>query len=267
MKQMTPMTSDVQPPEVTGHETRMEMFHRAGRKAVPLRKTFIQALRGTDSRHGPLKEFVNNGDLRGLRAYLMVVGACSKANEDGWTTTHDSMVWARLFDTHINVTAQSARTAAWRTLQRLEDRGLLICDRPRGSTRISVTLLREDGQGAPYTRPDGTKAEDRWVNLPIAFWKRQFDEQIEVPGLAMLLAVAAGKAWSRFPAERSPEWYGWSPDTTERGLRKLIDLGLADRREAYVKAPLSPSGHTLVYEYNLKKWMRPARGKKPGSTS
>ncbi|MGW0836506.1 hypothetical protein [Streptomyces prunicolor] len=265
MKQTKPKTPGVQPPVVTGHETRLGMLDRAGRKAVPLRKTFVQAPRGTESRHGPLKEFVNNGDLRGLRAYLMVVGACSKATEDGWTTGHDSMVWARLFDTDLDVTPQSARTAAWRTLLRLEARGLLVCDRKRGSTWITVTLLREDGKGGAYTRPVGPNPEDRWVNLPTAFWKRRFDGRIDVPGLAMLLAVAADKQWARFPSDYSPDWYGWSPDTTERGLRKLIELGLADRREAYIKTPLSPTGSTLVYEYNLKKWMRPPRGQKPGS--
>ena len=59
------------------------------------------------------------------------------------------------------------------------------------------------------------------------------------PGLAMLLTVAMEKPWSSFPAERMPEWYGWSPDTTERGLRDLVDLGLCERRKAYRRTPLS----------------------------
>ncbi|MFJ6943151.1 hypothetical protein ACISU4_00525 [Streptomyces wuyuanensis] len=263
MKQTDVGTSDVQPPEITGHDTRTDMLRRAVRKTVPLRKAFVQAPRGSAVRHGPLKTFANNGDVRGLRAYLMTVAACSKDNEDGWTTTLDSAVWARMFDTHLGANPQSARTAAWRTLRRLEERKLLTCRRPRGSSMISATLLREDGGGTPYTRPDGRSLEDRFVSLPIAFWKRGFDEKVDAPALAMLLAVAQDKPWSRFPADKAPEWYGWSPDTTQRGLQKLLSLGLVERKEAYDKAPLSPTGFTLVYEYRLIRWMRASRGKNP----
>lgn len=42
-----------------------------------------------------MQTFVVNGDLRGLRAYLMVVAATSASNEDGWRTTLDSLVEAR----------------------------------------------------------------------------------------------------------------------------------------------------------------------------
>ncbi|MFE2281435.1 hypothetical protein ACFXAE_30215 [Streptomyces sp. NPDC059454] len=102
---------------------------------------------------------MTNGDLRGLRAYLMVVGACSKVAADGWTTGHDSMVWARLFDTHLDVTAQSARTAAWRTLRRLEDRGLLVCDRRRGWHCPGPG--HGDAVGESVGRPPGTRLATR----------------------------------------------------------------------------------------------------------
>ncbi|MEU6602945.1 hypothetical protein [Streptomyces flaveolus] len=42
----------------------------------------------------------------------------------------------------------------------------------------------------------------------------------------------------------APDWYGWSADTHERGLKKLLDLGLVERRERYEKAPLYPMGVT-----------------------
>ena len=84
-----------------------------------------------------------------------------------------------------------------------------------------------------------------------------------MPGLAMLLTLAREKPWSAFPAERMPEWYGWSADTTERGLRELVDLGLAERREAYRRTPLSPVGYTLAYQYRLKSWLRPKAGARP----
>ncbi|MGW2725382.1 hypothetical protein [Streptomyces sp. NPDC001492] len=267
MKSTATVAADVQPPKITGRETRAAMLKRAVRRHVPLRKAFIQAPPGSASRHGPLKEFVTNGDLRGLRAFLMVVACCSAPNDDGWTTTHDSAVWARLLDTDVAATDQAARTAAWRTLRRLEGRGLIRCTRKRGSTKISVTLLREDGTGKDYTRPDGSTEADRFINIPTAFWLKGYDEQLDVPGLAMFLTIAREKPWSAFPADPAPQWYGWSPDTHQRGLQKLLDLGLAERRATYRKAPLSPTGSALVYQYRLAASMRPRRKKSAPSAA
>jgi hypothetical protein len=229
---------------------------------VPLRKTFVQRPRSESPRHGPLHDFVRRGDLRGLQVYLLIVAATSSENADGWTTTLDSAVWARLFDAQLTATDQAARTAAWRILKRLEEHKLITCFRPRGGSKIAVTLLREDGSGAAYTRPDGRVEADRFLRLPTTFWTSGFAARIDVPGLAMLLTIAREKPWSRFPAERTPEWYGWSPDTTLRGLKQLQGLGLIERREAYDVAPLSPSGSTLVYEYCLAPWLRPEPGKR-----
>jgi hypothetical protein len=271
MKQTTGKTPDEQPPRVTGREAREAMLKRAVRPNVPLRHGFVQAPRGSDSRHGPLKEFVRRGDLRALRAFLMVVASCSKENEDGWTTTHDSAVWARLFDTNVAATDQAARTAAWRTLKRLQDDHHLIrCTRKPGSKMISVTLLREDGSEAEYTRPDGKDAADRYINIPTTFWTSGYDEKVDIPALALLLTVAKEKPWCELPAERAPEWYGWSPDTHLRGLHKLLGLKLVERRERYRLAPLSPSGRTLIYQYKLTPRMRPRRKTavvKPASTA
>jgi hypothetical protein len=88
-----------------------------------------------------------------------------------------------------------------------------------------------------------------------------------MPGLAMLLTVAREKPWSSFPAERMPEWYGWSADTAERGLHNLLDLKLAERREAYRRTPLSPTGSTMTYQYRLKPWLRPKAGTRPETTA
>ncbi|MFJ5608197.1 hypothetical protein ACIQCJ_02205 [Streptomyces sp. NPDC093221] len=256
-------SADEQPPEVTGRETRTAMLERAVRKHVPVRKDFVQAPSGGVSRHGPLKEFVTKGDLRGLRGFLIVVACCSAPNEKNgvYDTTHDSAVWARLLDTNVAATDQAARTAAWRTLQRLQDRGLIRCTRTRGSTMITVALLREDGSGLEYTRPDGKIAADRFINIPNAFWTKGYDEVIDVPGLAMFLTVAREKQWSSFTADKAPEWYGWSPDTHLRGLQKLLGLGLVERRATYRKTPLSPTGTTLIYQYRLVAGMRPRRAK------
>jgi hypothetical protein len=255
------------PEEVTGLDTRKKLLTRVVRPAVPVRSTFVQAPPGTEDRTGPLKEFARIGDKRGLRAYLMVVASCSNINEDGWTTTLDSMVWARLFDAHVGVTPQSARTGAWRTLLRLQERKLLTCTRKRGSSNISVTLLREDGSGEPYVRPDGIAVEDRFFSIPNAFWTEGFAEKLDTPGLVMLLTVAHGKAWSSYPAKRVKDWYGWSEDTTERGLQQARDLGLVKRRETYEKKPLAPVPIVLIYQYRVAGPMVVSTRKKTEATT
>jgi hypothetical protein len=259
----------IERPVVTGRDARADLLARAVRPTVPLRKTFVQAGRGGESRRGPLQTFVSNGDLRGLRAYLIVVAATSASNEDGWSTTLDSLVWARLLDAEESAaTPAGARTAAWRTLGRLQDRQLICRARsPRSNRDIAVTLLREDGSGKSYTHPASGVPDDPadwYFRLPVTFWRKGLDAELTMPGLAMLLTVAREKPWSAFPAERMPDWYGWSADTTERGLRELVDLDLAEQREAYRRTPLSPVGYTITNQYRLKSWLRPKAGPRPG---
>jgi hypothetical protein len=133
-----------------------------------------------------------------------------------------------------------------------------------------VTLLRENGSGEPYFHPaDGAPDDpaDWYFRLPVSLWMKGLDATLTMPGLAMLLTVAREKPWSSFPAERMPEWYGWSPDTTERGLRELVDLGLCERREAFRRTPLSAVGYTLAYQYRLKSWLRPRAGARPAKAA
>ncbi|MFD5586720.1 hypothetical protein ACFWII_23365 [Streptomyces sp. NPDC127063] len=263
MKTTTPAERDMQMNKATARDTRTEVLKRSIRANVPLRKTFVQAPKGAVSRHGPLKEFVTGRDLRGLKAYLMIVAACS-SGVNGWTTTHDSAVWARMMDIDQTATEQSARTGAWRTLRRLEQRRLITCHRT--GTKITVTLLREDGTGDPYDRPRGDTEENRFLQIPATFWTKGYDEQLDLPALALLLVVAREKNWSSFPAEKAPEWYGWSADTHERGLKKLLALGLVERREHYEKAPLAPMGVTMTYQYQRTAVVRPRKARKQATT-
>ncbi len=255
------------PAPVTGGETRAALLARAKRPAVPLRKVFVQQPQSAESRPGPLAPFVTAGDLRGLRAYLMIVAASSNTNEQGdWTTELDSLVWARLFDAHKDAERAAARTAAWRTLGRLKAKGLIECTRTKGSMKIAVTLLREDGTGQPYTRP-GVADRDAYLQLPTAFWTKGFDEKVSLPGLAMLLAICAARSWAAFPAEWMPGWYGWFADTTLRGLKNLREHGLIEQRERFKKAELTAPGSTLFYEYRPAKLLRPALNARPAGAT
>ncbi|WP_341717683.1 hypothetical protein QQG74_28235 [Micromonospora sp. FIMYZ51] len=259
-KQTTRGSLSAKPLDVTGGETRAELIKRAKRSAVPLRRAFVQLAQDKPMRHGVLASFVQKGDLRALRAYLMVLAASSGQDERGKTTELDSLVWGRLFDAD-QYTADDAgtRTAAWRTLIRLQKKQLISCARTPGSRKIKVTLLREDGSGQPYTRP-GLNNNDAYLQIPTAFWLRGFDGKVSMPGLAMLLAICNERNWAAFPAERMPEdrWYGWSADTTERGLKELLKLGLIERRERYKRAPLTPAGSTMFYQYRPTRVMRAA---------
>ncbi|MFF8466084.1 hypothetical protein [Streptomyces griseus] len=258
MKTTTVAMQDVQKNEATGRDTRAAILKRSIRANVPLRKTFVQANKGGDSRHGPLKDFVTGRDLRGLRAYLMIVAACSNGDK-GWTTEHDSAVWARLMDIHETATSQSARTGAWRALRRLADRTLIECS--RSGTKIKVTLLREDGTGKPYDRPRGETEEDRFLQIPTTFWTQGRDEKLSLPGLALFLVVAREneKDWASFPGDKADEWYGWSADTHERGLKQLVELGLVQKKPFKRKAPLAPAGFTIAHKYQRAPITKPRK--------
>jgi hypothetical protein len=58
----------------------------------------------------------------------------------------------------------------------------------------------------------------------------------------MLLIVLHEKNTFELPAERVPDWYGWSADTAERCLATLEPLGLRTHTIRLKKAPLSPTG-------------------------
>ena len=131
-----------------------------------------------------------------------------------------------------------------------EQRNLITRQRHGRKRKIRVTLLREDASGQPYTRP-GKGNPDRFLRLPHAFWREGWHERLDLPASAMLLVALHEKANFELPAERVPDWYGWSADTAERGLATLEHFGLLTRTTRLKKAPLSPSGLTKVNRYLL----------------
>ena len=65
----------------------------------------------------------------------------------------------------------------------------------------------------------------------------------------MFLVVLGERTPCELPTEHMPEWYGWSADTAERGLRELQRIGLIRKEQHLKEAPLSPTGITVVNEY------------------
>lgn len=232
-------------------ETRSFLLTRSKRTNAPLPKYFIQNPdRKLTQRSAPLAEFVRNGDLRGLRALLFLHAIISNGDGDnGWSTTLPLAVWARVFDTTKTASGRSSSTSATKILTRLVDRDLVSRARTGRARTITVTLLRPDGSGAPFTRPDGKV--DKFIKLSNKFWTEGWHEKLDMAATAMLLVALHEKPGFELPTERMPAWYGWSADTAERGLKTLRDAGLLLVDKRIKKAPLSPTGATEVNIYTL----------------
>lgn len=232
-------------------ETRSFLLTRSRRGFAPIPKYFIQNPNRTlTDRSAPLAEFVRNGDLRGLRALLFLHAIISNGGGDnGWSTTLPLSVWARVFDTTKTASGRSSSTSATKILTRLVDRALVKRTRSGRARAITVTLLRPDGSGQPYTRPDGKV--DKFIKLSERFWIDGWHEDLDMAATAMLLVALHEKPAFELPTEHMPAWYGWSADTAERGLKTLRQAGLLMVDKRTKKAPLSPTGATEVNIYTL----------------
>jgi hypothetical protein len=176
-------------PAATEDDTRAALLDRSKRDFAPVNKLFVQAAPGSASRPGPLATFVRNRDLRGLHAYLLLLGIISSGDgPDGWSTTLPIGVWARAFGTTRYAPPASAASAVSKVLARLEQRNLITRQRHDRERKIRITLLREDGSGQPYTRP-GKGNPDRYLRLPHAFWRDGWHERLGLPATAMLLVA------------------------------------------------------------------------------
>jgi hypothetical protein len=232
-------------------ETRDYLLQRARRETTPILHDFVQAPRGGASRHGPLAAFVTGRDLRGLQAYLLALGIISNGDrDDGWSTSLPIATWARALGLTLNATPASAATGVSKVFGRLVERKLIEKTRHGRAREIRVTLLREDGSEKPYSRPKGD-AGNKFLQLPNTFWTEGWHEQLDLPATAMLLVALHAKPVFSLPTEHMPEWYGWSADTAERGLKALQDAGLLTKTSRWVKDAVSPIGAKNLTEYQL----------------
>ncbi|MCV9996548.1 hypothetical protein OIU93_19985 [Paeniglutamicibacter sp. ZC-3] len=244
--------SDPNEEKSTPEETRVDLLTRSKRSAAPILKDFVQNPDGNlKDRSGPLSEFVKNGDLRGLRAFLLLHAIISSGGEnEDWSTSLPIGAWSRAFDTTIGAEPASARAAVSKIFRRLQDRNLITRTSTGKNRLVKVTILRPDGHGGTYTRP-GNKNTDRFLKLDYKFWTEKLYEQLDISATAMLLVALHEKPGFELPTENVPKWYGWSADTAERGFKKLeaLDLLKIDKRTR--KAPLTDSGLTTVNVYTL----------------
>ena len=182
---------------------------------------------------------------RDTREYLIL-------RDDGWSSTLDLRLWARALGTVETAEAGSASSAATKILGRLVDRGLVTRRRSGRQRAVTVALLKGDGTNTPYTRPQGKSPEDRFLRLTTEFWNGDWDQNLTLPAIAMLLVALKEKPEFTLPTEHMPAWYGWSADTAERGFKDLRDAGLLDEVQEQFANPLSPTGLSTRNIYRLQ---------------
>lgn len=241
-------------PPASAARTRLFLVERSGRSFAPIPKVFVQNpdTRAKPERHGPLADFVRRGDKRGLVSFLLLHTIISSGDhDDGWSSTLHLLVWARALDTVSTATGASATSAATKVLARLVDRHLVGRRRSGRERKVTITLLSADGSGRPYTRPVGATQADRFIRLNHQFWNAQWDQELTLPAIAMLLVALHEKPGFTLPTEHMPTWYGWSADTAERGLHELADNGLLHIGKEIYTDPISPTGVSSKNVYTV----------------
>jgi hypothetical protein len=122
-------------------ETIEALLARAGRDAVPIRRSFVQAP-GRGGGAGPLAAFVRQRRARTLDLYLLLHAVASAPPYDA---RFPAAVWARAMGIGDQAGAESAVSKSWAWLEGQR----LISSRRRGRLR-EVTLRSEDGSGQSY---------------------------------------------------------------------------------------------------------------------
>jgi hypothetical protein len=210
---------------------------------VPIRRQFVQQARDGRRVGGPLSEFVRRHDATGLSTFLLLRLAASAAP---WDVSLHSAVWIRALQLGQPRYASSSMTKVWKRLESMR-----LVERSRRGRITSITVLREDGSGQPYTHPG--QAHEPYFKIPIEFWLHADAYFLSLSVAEMAVLLIGVNAGSRFqlPSERASAWYGISSDSLQRGLRGLEARGLIRSQAERRVAPLSPTGWTLDYTYEL----------------
>lgn len=225
----------IEHPSAPSRSTAIEtILNSARRSGVPIRKSFVQQGHGQSTKPGPLAGLVSRRDERGLDAYLLLHTA---ASAEPWDCTWPSSTWVHLLDLSSTATGVSANAAVSKVFARLAKTHALVKVQ-RSGRRSSIVLLKEDGSGAPYSRP--ATRDDPWFTLPHSYFAKGYDCTLSLSAKAMLLVALHLKDGAWLPTEYASEWFGISPSTARAGLTELVDEGLLipDRKfKVDVKSP------------------------------
>jgi len=211
------------------------------RTSTPLRRSFLKDT-GPSGGPGPLSMFVAERRSRPLDL-LILAHAVSSA--EPWHVDEHAMTWGRCLYLPQNRSTEASVSRMWTWL---EQRRLVRTERHGRKRR--VTLLREDGSGAEFTR--AAKGEARgYFRLPHSYFLEECHVQLSLPGKAMLLIACAQKSRFELPVRKTAEWYHLAPSTVQRGFDELRDAGILHVTGEWRTAPRARYGVTQVNVYRL----------------
>lgn len=230
-------------------ETVDDLLRKSGRstRSVPVRRVFVQQGAQRDPHPGPLAGLLRAHDERGLELFLLHRAI---ASADPWDVTRDARVWARALGLQQESDGGVAAVSkAWRRL----DSNHALVRRERRGRLAKITALREDGSGATYTYPTGSRRDEKYFRLPYEYWtaEARWYRTLTFRAKAMLLVSLSLPAGFVLPTRRVPGWYGISVDSADRGLRELDQAGLLRREIKVKKAPQAPLGIAQEYHHTL----------------
>ena len=176
------------------------------------------------SRPGPLADLVANRQEKALDLLLLVYAVTVRESFD---TAHWSTTWARAINGSYDTQSASAQVS--RLWRQLEEHQLIV--RIQSGRKVSVTKLREDGAGRPYTRPTGSETGrlgEIYFRLPYDYWRDGWNNRLTLPAKALLLIAMSRRDPKEFTlAEHwTSQWYGISEATVTRGRMKLEAEGI-----------------------------------------
>lgn len=214
------------------------------RNFVPISRAFLQVPRPGGGA-GPLSAFVSSRRKRALDLYLLIHAIASSPPYD---VTLPARVWAQALGMPLS---NSSAVTISTSLSWLESLKLIETARVGNSRRIS--LLADDGSGAPYRHPALVEAQNRvgYFKLSFDYWLERWHTSLDLPAVAVLLIALSLPDKFTLPQRHAATWYDISRDTIQRGLKSLRDLGLLTYTPASKVAPSAPTGMTVDRIYSL----------------
>lgn len=234
--------TDVAPEDDRLHRI-VDLLRGTHRSIVPIRESFLQ-MRGTPPTPGPLSALVRGKHQHALDVYLLLHAAA--VSPPYWLNPNPDY-WAVLTQ-RPGQSFRNARLAFHRSLGTLASLDLIRVEASQRSPLVQ--LLDESGKGDTYFHP--SKTGDRYLTLPHRYWLDGLDRRLDLAGKAVLLLARSLRPKDfTLPLANAFLWYGISPQTLRRGMRRLIDLQLVSYTPTVVPAANAPEGTTIRRTYTL----------------
>lgn len=217
-------------------EVELLLNSAAGRRVTtPVRKTFVR----TDNPKNPppLAQIVSTRGRGGAVPLKLYLGLIRRSSAKPYDSALSARRWAALLD--LDDVAHRGARRVNDAIRRLEELRLIEVEANRGGAS-RITLLREDGSGAPYHPPSERKPSqksrrakqqegERYLQMPDRLWEG-YIQRMAAPGLAMLLILLAepdsardGMWWS---TQNFPDWYCITSSMRTSGTQELERLSL-----------------------------------------